>query len=94
MKKIELPVIEKGVPLPTHKLRDQRNTPRSPWPAFLKTLVPGDSFVIFYPTLRNVMSIAAWMGIPLVKVDLPKDPGDRMAKGRIWRITYEHDYSI
>jgi hypothetical protein len=73
-------------------LHDQRNTPRSPWPDFLKKLVPGDSFILFYPTLRHVMSIAAWMNIPLIKLDLPRNDG--MAKGRIWRMNYEHDYSI
>jgi hypothetical protein len=94
VKKIELPAVEKGVPLPTGKLRDQRNTPKSPWPDYLKALVPGDSFVLFYPTLRHVMAIAAWMSIPLIKQDLPKDLNERMAKGRIWRVAYEHDYSI
>lgn len=92
--KVEFPVIEKGIPIPDIKLRDSRNTPRSPWPDWLKKLEVGDSFVLFYPAVSNVMSMAKFMGIPLIKVALPKSPGDRMAKVRIWRVKYEHDYSI
>lgn len=77
-----LPAVEKGIPLPPAAKKDERNKPRSPWPEFLLALEPGDSFVITYPTSQHVMTMAKWMGIPLVRAELPKE--QPAARGQMW----------
>jgi len=81
--KTQLPQVENGIPIPTIR-RDERNRSRSDWPEFLLKLEPGQSFVLSYPAVYNVMSIARWMKIPLVKQDLPRVP-NTMCQARIWR---------
>lgn len=84
--KMQMPTVEKGIPIPTHIRKDERNRSRSQWPAFLESLQPGDSFVVSYPQCYNATAVARWMKIPIVKMDLPRERTDRMAKARIWRI--------
>lgn len=83
---MNLPVVEKGVPIPACVRKDERNRARSKWPKFLRDLEPGDSFVVSYPQVYTVTAVARWIQIPIVKLDLPKAKYDRMAKARIWRI--------
>lgn len=82
--KTQLPRVEDGIPIPTIR-RDERNRPRSVWPEFLRNLEPGQSFVLAYPEVNTVITIARWLQIPLVKQDLPRMPHDMRRQVRIWR---------
>jgi hypothetical protein len=79
-----MPVVEKAVPLPPAAKKDERNRSRSPWPEFLLKLKPGDSFVTTYPTSQHVMTTAKYMGIPLVRQEVPKEQHE-LLRVRIWR---------
>lgn len=54
-KRIELPAIEKGVPLPTIKYHPKTRASRSRWVDFLEKLEPGDSFLIHKGETQTVM---------------------------------------
>lgn len=83
---IELPIIEKGIPLPVKKPKpDQRRERKpSPWPAFLQALEVGDSFLIEYPAANTVKAHARSLGIKLVWRREGKGPRG-MAQERVWR---------
>jgi len=81
----ELPTIEKGIPLPLPlKTGDGRHVSKSPWPEFILRLEPGDSFVIPIRQATTVMTIAKWMGVPLVKADIHWHPAQPRFV-RVWR---------
>lgn len=85
-----VPKIEKGVKIPPG-LRDMRHRPLSKkppskWIAFLKSLKPGDSFVIEYPAANTVKMHAREMGISLVWQGLNEKGPEGMAQERVWRL--------
>lgn len=89
----ELPPVESGIPMPRIEPRrwgKSRKTPVSAWPAFLKALRPGQSFVIAYPRLTIVLLWARKLGIEVVKKDLPRQAGDWMRSARVWVISNPH----
>jgi hypothetical protein len=84
-----VPAIEKGVPIPPG-LRDMRHRPLSKkppskWIAFLKSLKPGDSFVIEYPEANTMKMHAREMGVSLVWQGLNEKGPNNMAQERVWR---------
>jgi hypothetical protein len=82
-----LPLIEKGIPAPAYAkkpdLRQKR--PPSKWPAFLKSLKPGDSFLVEYPAATSVKAHARALKIPLIWRTEGKGP-EGMAQERFWRV--------
>jgi hypothetical protein len=85
VKEIILPTIEKGIPCPPPRLDQRRGRKRSPWPAFLRSLEIGDSFLIEYPAAANVKNIARNLGISLVWRYAGKGPNG-MYYERVWRV--------
>lgn len=85
-----LPTVNKGVPLPRHRLRDERNRPRTQWPAFLRGLVVGDSFDLAYPQASTCRTVARYLEIPLVWDELPRKPGGPCVL-RFWRVNNSVD---
>lgn len=54
-KRIELPLVEKGIPLPKVKYHPKTRASRSRWVDFLEKLEPGDSFLIDKGETQTVM---------------------------------------
>lgn len=84
--KINLPTVEKGIPVPPYKGYDGRNLPHSVWPEFLKSLEIGDSFVVPYPRAASLMSLARLLNIELVKLQVRERASNGMAQARFWRV--------
>lgn len=84
-----LPVIEKGIPVPDPKpdkrLGVNRGRLTSKWPGFLRSLEPGDSFVLSYPDASTLKAHARTLGIELRWVPVDKGLG-AMFKERFWRV--------
>jgi hypothetical protein len=92
-KSSELPTVENGIPMPRIEPRrwgKSRKTPVSAWPAFLKALRPGQSFVVAYPRLTVVLLWSRKLGIEVVKKDLPRQSGDWMRSARVWVVSNPH----
>ncbi len=87
-----MPQVMKGVPLPRVKLRDERNRPRTQWPTFLRSLSVGDCFELAYPQASTCRTVARYLEIPLVWVELPRKPGGRCVL-RFWRVNNSVDHS-
>lgn len=84
---MNMPVIEKGVPMPPIKpdqRRDRKRKP-SPWPEFLKRLEIGDSFLVEYPAATSAKKHAIQLGIKLVWQYAGGGPKG-MRQERMWRV--------
>ena len=59
----ELPLVEKGIPLPVIKYHPKTRASRSRWVDYLEKLEPGDSFIIQKGETQTVMIQAKRLGM-------------------------------
>lgn len=80
-----LPVIEKDVPLPAQKPDARRTRRPSPWPPFLRSLQPGDSFVAEYPANNTIRHWARHCGISITWAWIEGNGPNGRPRERFWR---------
>jgi len=86
LNRLNMPYIERGIPLPPPKKADERRKPKSLWPEYLSEMRPGDSFVTTYIRSQQAMNIGKWMGLTLDRREILD--GDRPTGNvRVWLVS-------